>query len=129
MIGRLLRHRKRDAANHGRPGARAPNIGVRMSLKRKCTAFSANTIIFGPDDGRTCRMDRVGRAGLLNDELLSIDNVLPRAAVPVVVAGKPKNSWAQFVQHNIMRVVDLADEMGGIGVVIAASTVERAPHV
>src|SRR6476620_7171783 len=74
-------------------------------------------------------MQRVARAGFLNDVFLVIDQILPRATVPVVVTHKPQNSGPKLVQCNIVRVVDLAKKMGRIGVVISARTVERTPNV
>src|SRR5262249_33115011 len=72
---------------------------------------------------------RIGCARFGDDRRFAIHEVLPRAAVPMVVPYEPQDAGAQFVECYVVRVVDLTNEMGGVGVFVAAGPVERAPHV
>src|SRR3954465_14963084 len=47
----------------------------------------------------------------------------------MVKAREPENARAALVEHDVMRVVELANEVGGVCVVVPAAAVERAPHV
>ena len=46
-------------------------------------------------------MERVGRAGFPDDVIVSVDNVMPRAAVPMVVAGEIQNAAAFELERDI----------------------------
>src|SRR6188768_125811 len=77
-------------------------------------------------------LDRPGRvcgAALRHDRFSSIHGVTPRASVPMIVPNEPKNSWAGFVERDIMRVVDLPYVMRRVCEMISAGAVESALHV
>src|SRR4051794_20731016 len=74
-------------------------------------------------------MDRVGGTRFTHDRFTTIDQVLPGAAVPMGKTREPEDAWAALVEHEVMRIVELPDEVGGVCVVVPAAAVERAAHV
>ena len=72
---------------------------------------------------------RIGGAGFLHDVVRAVHVVMPRAAVPVIVAGEVEHAGAFHVERHVVVVGQLIEEMGGVGPLVAASPVVGAAHV
>src|SRR5437867_2732234 len=71
----------------------------------------------------------VGRAGFLNDIVGAIDLIMPRTAVPVVVAGKVQYPGALHIERHVEIVGELVEEVGSIGSLVSARPVIGAAHI
>src|SRR5215471_18085600 len=56
----------------------------------------------------------ISRAGLLDDVVKSVHFVMPRAPMPMVVAGEIKNSRSFHVQRNVLIFGQLIEKMAGV---------------
>ena len=65
----------------------------------------------------------------MKEVVLSIHDIMPRAAMPMVVAGEVKNAGACNIECDIEIVGGLIKEMAGVSAFVAAATVVSAPHV
>src|SRR5207302_4255119 len=59
----------------------------------------------------------------------AIDDVMPGAAVPVIVAREVEDARALEVERDVEIVGELEEEMAGIGAFVAAAAVISASHV
>src|SRR5665213_2862675 len=75
------------------------------------------------------RVGRVGRTALLHNPVPSVHDVMPRAAVPMIVTRKVKNPRARHIQRDIPIVGQLFENMAGIRPFIAALASIRAAHI
>src|ERR1700687_4821616 len=71
----------------------------------------------------------IGSAGLADHVLLAIDNVMPRTAMPVVVAREVENAGTGEIERHIEVVGKLIKEMTGIGGFISSGAIICAAHV
>ena len=74
-------------------------------------------------------MIRIGGAGFLNDVVGTVHFVMPRAAVPMVVASEVEESRAGDVECDVFVFGELIEEMAGVGAFVAAAAVISAAHV
>ena len=74
-------------------------------------------------------MKRIGRAAFLDDVVSAVYDVMPRAAVPVVVAREVKDAGAFHVERDVEIVGELVEEVTGVGAFIAPAAIIGAAHV
>ena len=74
-------------------------------------------------------VQRIGRAGLLDDAIAAIHLVVPGTTVPVVVADEVEDAGRFDVQRDIEIVGLLIQEVGSVGALVAAAPVVGAAHV
>src|SRR3954468_23703291 len=74
-------------------------------------------------------MERISRAGLLDNMFGAIDHVTPGAAVPVIVAREIENARAFHIQGHVVVIGELIEKVAGVGAAISTGAIVRAAHV
>ncbi len=118
-VGHLKRVLERDR----RPGQiRAP--GCRPGPGKRIGQGA-----FREEDRVGRRMIGIGRAGFPHEIILSIHHVMPRAAVPMIVAGEVENARTFDIESDVEIVGDLVKEMAGVRPFVAAAPIVGAAHI
>src|SRR5262249_37677201 len=71
----------------------------------------------------------IAGAGFLDDMIHAVNLIMPRAAMPVVVASEVKNASALEVQGNVAILSELVKEVSRIGAFVAPAPIVSATHV
>src|SRR5688572_7021545 len=71
----------------------------------------------------------ITRAGFLHDEVAPIHHVMPRTAVPVIVACEVKNACALDIEGHVEVIRVLAEKMAGVGGLVCTASIVGATHV
>ena len=69
------------------------------------------------------------RVALLHQMIGPIDDIVPRAAMPVVVAGEVKHASSFHIERHIVVLGELVEKMARVRAFIAAAPVVGAAHV
>ena len=101
----------------------APLVADHVHVSGVGNVAAGSNIEFGD------RLVRVGGAGLLDDVVGAVDLVVPRAAVPVVVAGEVQDAAASDVERDVEVVGRSGRGSAGVGRAVAAVAVVGAAHV
>src|SRR5438552_2602406 len=72
-------------------------------------------------------MIRIGSTGFAEGEVRSVDDIVPRTAVPVVVSNEAYDSRPFDIDSHVPIVRKLIQVVGGIRRLVAAAPVVRAP--
>src|SRR5262245_50609735 len=71
----------------------------------------------------------IGGAGLAHDVVRPIHFVMPRAAMPMIVANEIENTRSSDIQRHVFVFCQLIEEMAGICAFVSAAPVISAAHV
>src|SRR5262245_35103600 len=71
----------------------------------------------------------VSRARFCHQVIPSIHDIMPGAAMPVVVPGEVQDTGALHIESDIEVVAQLVKEMARIGSFVATASIISAPHV
>ena len=74
-------------------------------------------------------MIRVGGACFLDNGVPPVHDVMPGAAVPVVVSGEVEDARAGHVKSDVVVIRQLVEKVAGVSGFVSASAIVRAGHV
>ena len=74
-------------------------------------------------------MQRIDCTAFRDDVVGTVYDVMPRAAVPVVVAREVKDAGAFYIKRDVEIAGELVEEVTGISALITAAAIIGAAHV
>ncbi len=123
VMSPAVRHAKRALESNRHPG----KIGATRGRPGKSQRRREGRL--GQKDRTLHRLVRIGRRTFADDVVGPVDFVMPRAAVPVVIAGEAKLARRLEIERHVEVVGLLIQKCAGVGVAIAAGPVVGAAHI